>query len=103
MGKPRPAHAGGSATPAELLAQAEAALADMKPEERAAAELELDELRQAARAEAEVKRRKALALQEAANSAVVHGDGKALAELAEAADQADAAAAAGPEHTEGGE
>jgi len=75
MGKPRPAPAGGSTTPAELLAQAEAALADadLTPEERAAAEEDLDELRQAARAAAEAERMDALAVQEIANHAAVHG------------------------------
>ena len=103
MGKPRPAPAGGSATPAELLAQAEAALVGLSPKERAAAEEELDELRQAARAQAEAERQQLLAFQEAANHAASHGDLDALAELAKAADDAAAADATSAEKNEGGE
>lgn len=102
MGKPRPAHAGGSTAPAERLAQAEADLAGLSPEKRAAAELELDELRQTARAQAEAERMKALALQEAANSAIVHGDEEAFVELLRAADALDAELAPQPESTEKG-
>jgi hypothetical protein len=94
MGKPRPARAGGSTTPAELLAEAEAALADMTPEERAAAEDQLDELRQAARAEAEAERHEALAAQEIANAAAIHGPSQ---------DVDQAAPVAQAERSEGGE
>lgn len=68
MGKQRPAAAGGTTTPAELLAQAEQALAGITdPQERADAEEQLDELRNAVRAEAEAERHAALAEQEQAN------------------------------------
>lgn len=92
MGKPRPAHAGGSTTPAERLAEAEAALVGLTPDKRAAAELELDELRQAARVQAEQERQAALAEQEIVN----HADSHAVVEDAEAP-------AAPAERAEGGE
>lgn len=93
MGKPKPAGAGGSTTPAELLAQAEAALAGLSPEDRAVAEEELDELRQAARADAEAERMQTLAAQEIANHAEVHA----------VADDAPAEQSPAAEHSEGGE
>lgn len=102
MGKPRPAPAGGSTTPAERLAQAEAALVGLTPEDRANAEQELDELRRESRAKAEADRMRALALQEAANSAIVHGDKEAFVELLRAADALDAELAPQPESTEKG-
>ena len=68
MGKQSPAAAGGTTAPAELLAQAEAALADITdPAELQAAEEELDALRNAAKAQAEAERQEALAAQEADN------------------------------------
>lgn len=74
MAKARPAQAGGTSTPAELLAQAEAALAGLEPEDRAAAEEELDELRRLVQAEREAERHVALAEQEMANHVLAAHD-----------------------------
>lgn len=83
MGKPKPAAAGGTTVPAaEQLAALEAELAmakhDPHDEEivqgRNELEEHLDELRTAARLEADQQRAADLAAQEAANFALAHGE-----------------------------
>jgi len=88
MSKPKPAAAGHTTmSAAAQLVQAETEIAqlDLTPEERAEAEAHLDELRNAARIEAEEARHAQLAEQELSNSARAHGEPIAEPETAPAA------------------